>query len=62
MNKRETREIIRLAQYRAAGADAGMIARGLSALIRAARTNKSRAALLEYAPIFGVADHPAFII
>jgi hypothetical protein len=62
MNKSEKQEVIRLAQYRAAGADAGMIARGLSALIRAARTNKSRAAILEYAPIFGVTSHPEFII
>ena len=61
MNKSELREVTRLAQYRAAGADAGMIARGLSALIRAARTRKSREALMEYAPIFGVTDHPEFI-
>ena len=61
MNKSELREVTRLAQYRAAGADAGMIARGLSALIRAARTRKSREALMEYAPIFGVTGHPEFI-
>ena len=39
-----------------------MLARSLSALIRAARTNKSRAALMQYAPVFGVTNHPEFII
>lgn len=62
MNKSELREVTRIAQYRAMGADSGMIARALSALIRAARTRKSRDALLEYAPIFGIVDHPEFII
>jgi hypothetical protein len=62
MNKSEIREVTKLAQYRALGADTGMIARGLSALIRAARTNKSRNALMEYAPIFGVMSHPDFIV
>lgn len=62
MNKTEIREVTRLAQYRAMGADNGMIARALSALIRAARTRKSRDALMEYAPIFGIVDHPEFII
>jgi hypothetical protein len=37
------------------------VARALSSLIRAARTNKSAAALREYADIFGVTDHPEFI-
>ena len=62
MNKSEIREVTRIAQYRAMGADRGMIARSLSALIRAARTRKSRDALMEYAPIFGIVDHPEFII
>ena len=62
MNKHETREIIKLHRFAGAGADAGMLARSLSALIRAARTNKSRAALMQYAPIFGVTHHPDFII
>ena len=62
MNKSEIREVARLAQYRAIGADSGMIARALSALIRAARTKRSRDALMEYAPIFGCIDHPEFII
>lgn len=62
MTQSETREIIKLATWHKAGVPAGMIARSLSALIRAARTNKSRAALLEYAPIFAVTSHPDFII
>ena len=62
MNKKEILIVARLSQYRAAGADSGMIARGLSALIRAARTRKSRDALMEYGPIFGVTNHPEFII
>lgn len=62
MTQSETREIIKLATWHKAGVPAGMIARSLSALIRAARTSKSRAALLEYAPIFAVASHPDFII
>lgn len=62
MNKSELREITKIAQFRAAGLGADFVARALSALIRAARTNKSRAALLEYADIFGVSNHPEFII
>lgn len=62
MNKSELREITKIAQFRAAGLGADWVARALSALIRAARTNKSRAALLEYADIFGVSNHPEFII
>lgn len=61
MTKSEQREIVMLAKYHAAGLT-DCVARGLSALIRAARSKKSRAALLEYAPIFGVTHHPEFII
>ena len=61
MNKQETREVTRLEMYRAAGADVGMIARGVSALIRAARTNKSAEALRGIAAQWGVTDHPDFI-
>lgn len=62
VNKSETREVQKLTQYRSMGADAGMLARSLSALIRASMTNRSRAALLEYADVFGVRNHPEFII
>lgn len=54
--------IARVQAFRAAGLGADFVARALSALIRAARTNKSRAALMEYAQIFAVADHPEFIV
>ena len=62
MNKAESREVNKLQQYHAMGADVGMLARSLSALIRSARTNKSRDALMSYVTTFGVADHPDFII
>ena len=44
------------------GADTGMLARSLSALIRASMTKRSRAALLEYADTFCVRNPPEFII
>ena len=62
MNKNETREITKLQQYQAIGADVGMLARSLSALIRSARTNKSRDALMSYVTTFGVSGHPDFIV
>jgi len=62
MNKNETREVNKLQQYQAMGADVGMLARSLSALIRSARTNKSRDALMSYVTAFGVAGHPDFIV
>ena len=61
MNKSEIRELGKIAQYRAAGLGDDFVARALSALIRAARTKKSAAALREYADIFGVVNHPEFI-
>lgn len=61
MNKSELREIGNLAIMHKLGM-ADTVARGLSALIRASRTNRSRAALLEYAGVFGVANHPDFLI
>ena len=61
MNKSETREVAKIAQYHAAGLGADFVARSLSALIRAARTNKSAAALREIAAEWRVTDHPEFI-
>jgi hypothetical protein len=61
MNKSEQREVIKLAQAHKFGMP-DYVARGLSALIRASMTKRSRAALLEYADIFGVRNHPEFII
>lgn len=61
MTKSETREIVQLTTAHKMGM-ADYVARGLSALIRAARTSKSRAALMEYVDLFGVRQHPDFII
>lgn len=61
MNKSEQREIIKLAVAHKLGM-ADMVARSLSALIRASMTRRSRATLLEYADVFGVRHHPEFII
>ncbi len=62
MNNSEMKEIHKLECFHAVGVDAAVLARRLSALIRASMTRRSRDALLEYAPIFGVVDHPEFII
>jgi len=62
MNKAETREISKLKQFQAMGADVGMLARCLSSLIRSSRTDRSRNALLAYVPTFGVDGHPDFIV
>lgn len=61
MNKSEQREIVNLTMYHKAGMS-DTVARGLSALIRASMTKRSRAALIEYADIFGVRNHPEFLI
>jgi hypothetical protein len=62
MNKSELREILKLAQYKSAGCDLGIIARGLSSLIRASVTKRSRDSLMEYAKPFGVESHPDFVV
>ena len=62
ITKSENREISKLTQWREAGfADAGMLARSLSALIRAARTNRSAAYIRTIAEEWGVTTHPEFI-
>lgn len=61
MNKSEIKQVSILAQMHKMGM-AVNVALGLSALIRSARTNKSKQALMEYADIFGVRQHPDFII
>jgi hypothetical protein len=61
MNRSELREISNLSVMHKLGMT-DTVARGLSALIRSARTNKSAIALLEYADIFGVKNHPDFIV
>ena len=61
MTKSEIREITKIVAYHKAGLEADWVARALSALIRSAMTNKSKAALLEYADILKVRDNPEFI-
>ena len=61
MNKSNVRQIQILAQMHKLGM-ADNVALGLSALIRAALRKSERAELLEYADIFGVRNHPDFII
>ncbi len=61
MNKSETREVSKLAVMNKLGMT-DTVARGLSALIRAAMTKRSREALMEYADIFGVRNNPEFVI
>jgi hypothetical protein len=61
MTKSETREVAKIQQFHAAGLGADFVARALSALIRAARTNKSAAALRALAAQMGVTQHPEFI-
>lgn len=62
MNRHEANEVANLTRYQRAGVQPGMIARSMSALIRSARTNKSRTELLRQAAVFGVIGHPEFII
>ena len=61
MNKSEKREISNLAVMHKLGMS-DTVARGLSSLVRSARTNNSASALLEYADIFNVKNHPDFIV
>jgi hypothetical protein len=61
MNKSEIRELAKIEQYHAAGLGADFVARALSSLIRAARTNKSAAALRAAADRLGVVGHIEFI-
>jgi len=61
VNKSEQRELLTLYTYRRLG-HVDTVARGLSALIRAARTKKSRDALMAQADILEVVGHPEFIV
>ena len=61
MNKSEIREVQKITQYHAAGLGLDFVARALSSLIRSARTNKSREALMQHAREFGVTNQPEFI-
>jgi hypothetical protein len=61
MTKIEQREVLTLYTYRRLGM-IDTVARGLSALIRACRTKKSRDALMAQADILDVVNHPEFIV
>ena len=61
MNKSEIKELAKIEAYAAAGLGADFVARALSAMIRAARTNKSAAQLREHAARLGVVGHAEFI-
>jgi hypothetical protein len=61
MNKSEIREVQKIKQYHAAGLGLDFCARALSALIRAARTNKSKIELSRVAADIGCHRHPEFI-
>jgi hypothetical protein len=62
MNKSESREVFKTLAY-GASLGAGYMARSFSALIRGARTNKSRNELLALAAGFpAVVQHPDFIV
>ena len=63
MTKSETAQVKKLITANVFGlADAGLLARSMSALIRAARTKVSRDDLMKAAKTMGVASHPEFII
>ena len=62
MTKIEQREVDKLSKYRACGADNGMIARSLSALIRCTMKASNRLELLTIAAAWGVQNHPEFIV
>ena len=61
MNKSETRELKSVCLYIAAGMN-DTAARALSALIRAARTDRSRQALMAQAEALQLTQEPEFIV
>jgi hypothetical protein len=61
MTKSEIREVQKIKQFHAAGLGLDFCARALSALIRAARTNKSKIELSRVAADIGCQRHPEFI-
>jgi hypothetical protein len=62
MNKHQIKAVNSLAVMHSLGGYEINIAQGLSALVRSALTNKSKAALMEYAVKFNVINHPSFIV
>ena len=62
MTKSEIKETARITAYHQAGLGVDYVARALSALIRAARTNKSQHELFALAVKLNADQHPEFII
>lgn len=62
MTKSETREVTLIKSYMAAGLGVDFAARAMSALIRAARTNRSKIELSRVAADIGCQRHPEFIV
>lgn len=62
MTKSETREVAKIKAMHAAGLGLDFVARALSALIRAARTNASKIELSRVAADIGCQRHPEFIV
>ena len=61
MNKSETREVQKIKAYLAAGLGVDFAARAISALIRCARTNRSKIELSRVAADLGCQHHAEFI-
>lgn len=62
MTKSETREIAKITQYHAAGLGVDYLARALSSLYRAARSNKSKTEILAVAVAYKAVSHDEFIV
>jgi hypothetical protein len=62
MNKSEVKEVAKIKAMHAAGLGLDFCARALSAMIRAARTNKSKIELSRVAADIGCQRHPEFIV
>lgn len=62
MNKSEVKEVTKIKAMHAAGLGLDFCARALSAMIRAARTNKSKIELSRVAADIGCQRHPEFIV
>ena len=62
MNKSQKRDLLTLCTMHKLGGYEVNIALGLSALIRSAMSEKSKAELIQYADILQVSKHPDFLI
>ena len=61
MTKSENREVLLTIKYAEAGLGADYLARALSALYRAARSNKSKNEIMAVAVAYKVTSNPEFI-